>query len=92
MTTPTYIREVDINESDGEFVIACIEKNGSQDVRVRLRELYGQTHVDVRVFTEVRDDDERQPTKKGVTLKVERLPELVDALQSAERKWRGKPD
>ena len=50
MRTPTYIREVDINESDGEFVIACIEKNGSQDVRVRLRELYGQTHVDVRLL------------------------------------------
>ena len=77
---------------DGESEIVCIiEKNGSQDVRVSLCESYGQTSVDVRTFTEVKDGDERQPTKKGVNLKVERLPELVDALVSAERKWRGQP-
>ena len=92
MTTLTYIREVNINEFDYGPVIACIEKNRSQDVRIRLCELHGQMYVDVRVFTEVKGDDVRHPTKKGVALKVERVPELVDGLLSAERDWRGRPD
>ncbi len=92
MSTPTYIREVDNSEFIYGPVIACIEKNRSQDIRIRLCELHGQIYVDVRMFAENKAQDERQPRKKGVTLKVERLPELVDALQSAERKWRGKPD
>ena len=73
-------------------VIACIEKNRSQDIRIRLCERHGQTFVDVRVYAEINGDDGRQPMKKGVTLKVERLPELVDGLLSAERDWRGRPD
>ncbi len=92
MSTPTYIREVDNSEFNYGPVIACIEKNRSQDIRIRLCELHGQIYVDVRVFAEDKGQDERQPRKKGVTLKVERLPELVDGLLSAEREWRGRPD
>ncbi len=92
MTTPTYIREVDINEFDYGPVIACIEKNQSKDVRIRLCERKGQMYVDVRVFTEIKGHDVRYPTTKGLMLNVQRLPELVDGLLSAERDWCGRPD
>ncbi len=85
MITLTYIREVDNNELHYGPIIACIEKNRSQDIRIRLWERHGDMYVDVRVFAEGKGDDGRHPIKRGVTLKVERLPELVDGLLSAER-------
>ena len=38
--------------------------------------------VDVRTFMDLRDSV-RRATKKGVSLKVERLPELIAALELA---------
>ncbi len=88
-----------MSNSDGESeVVGIIEKNQSQEVCIRLCRSNGRTYVDIRtyvdmpVFAAANDNNERQPTKKGVTLKVERLPELVDGLLSAERDWRGRPD
>lgn len=92
MTTPTYTPEVDNNGFHYGPVIARIEKNQLQDIRIRLCERHGQTYVDVRVFAEINGDDERCPIRKGIRLKVERLQELVDGLLSAERDWRGRPD
>ena len=84
---------------DGEIeVVGIIEKNQSQEVRICLCRTDGRPYLDIRTyadmpeFTAANDNNERQPTKKGVHLKAECLPDLVDALQSAERKWRGQPD
>ena len=66
------------------LVIATVPKNGCEDVRVSLSEYRGHALVDVRTFSEVGDAHERRATKKGVALKLERLPALIAALQAAE--------
>ena len=88
-----------MREFDGESdVVGIIEKNQSQEVCICLCKSNGRTYVDIRTYvdmpvsTAANDNVERKPTKKGVNLKAERLPDLVDALLSAERKWRGLPD
>ena len=67
-----------------EKPICVIEKSSTQDVRVQLSEYRGHYYVDVRVFVVI-DVVKRGPTKKGITLAVEKLPELIAGLQAAER-------
>lgn len=65
--------------------IAIVEKNSREDVRIAIDEFRGTQIVDVRVFASFNGDaEERSPTKKGVSLKVERLPALIEALAQAK--------
>lgn len=61
--------------------IAEIQKNGRERVRVALDEVNGL--VDVRVTRPGAGTDTYMTTGKGVSLKVEKLPELIAALQAA---------
>ncbi|MBQ0820986.1 hypothetical protein KBI52_12290 [Microvirga sp. HBU67558] len=67
-----------------ETIIATIPKNGSEEIRVRLNEYRRDYYVDLRVFAAFKSDDpERQPTKKGVSVHIGKLDELMDALVQA---------
>ena len=65
--------------------IATIEKNTREDVRVGLDVWRGKNLVDVRTFSDRSGDrvGDRYATKKGVTLRIEKLPSLIAALQQA---------
>ena len=67
-------------------VIAVIEKNRDEEIRVVLGDFKGHQLVSIRIFADPREDDgqDRVPTKKGVTCKVALLPEIIKALQDAE--------
>jgi hypothetical protein len=67
-------------------LIATVPKNAREEVRVSLTEYKGYALIDVRTYAEFASagDGERKPTPKGVSLKVERLPELIAALQAAQ--------
>lgn len=70
-------------------VIASLEKNRRERVRVALDEYEGVKLIDLRVTVEMTATSGVQtPTKKGLSLRVEMLPELVGALQAAEAKAR----
>lgn len=64
--------------------IATVPKNASEEVHVSLREFKGHRLIDLRVFTKSAVGGEPLPTRKGVTLKIGTLPELIGALQKAE--------
>ena len=66
-------------------LIATIEKNSREEVRVSLDQFKGHDLVDIRTFADFDDVGERRATKKGVSLKRERLPDLIEALQQAMR-------
>lgn len=72
--------------------IARIGKNSQEDIIIQLTEFKGIDLVDLRVW--VRDDveTESKPTKKGLTIKPELLPELIEALQQAEQIYQGAQD
>lgn len=71
--------------SDAADAIAIIPKNSREEVRVALDEYQGAQLVDVRIFADYAagDVDGRCPTKKGISLKVERLDDLIAGLASA---------
>jgi transcriptional coactivator p15 (PC4) len=70
----------------GPTTIGTIEKNYREHVVISLSEFRGHQLVDVRVHAGFHDGDERRPIKKGISIKVERLPELIAVLQGAARK------
>jgi len=65
--------------------IAIVAKNAREDVRVTLDEFKGTQLVDVRTFADFAAGpvETRGPTKKGISLSVARLPDLIDALEAA---------
>lgn len=66
-------------------VVAVVRKNSLEEVRVSISEFRGHRLVDVRVFADFDGrGGEPRATKKGVALKVELLPDLIAALQSAQ--------
>ena len=69
--------------TDAVQLIATLTKNRTEDVRVALTEFNGLDLIDVRIFVDRGDAEERQPTRKGVSLQVCQLPALLDALEAA---------
>ncbi len=66
-----------------EQVIATIEKNVDEEIRVSLREYKGHSFIDIRVYWKP-PDGEPGPTKKGVTLNPDLFPEFKKAVEALE--------
>jgi hypothetical protein len=69
-------------------VIAHIP-NGRESVRIALDHAKGEATIDIRLCVEVSSTSGvRTPTKAGITLPIDRLPVLRQALQAAEAEAR----
>ena len=68
--------------------IATIRKNAAEEVRVSLDEFKGHNLISLRVWCDPYAGDERVPTKRGLSVSVRLLPELIEALQRAEAEAR----
>ncbi len=66
--------------------VAVIGKNQREEVRVVLDTFKGAQLIDMRVFTAFTSSNIMMPTKKGLSLRVETLPDLIDALTQARDK------
>jgi len=63
-------------------VIGQFQKNSSEIIKVQLQEWKGEPYVDIRVWVAGEDGAPgAQPTKKGITLSAELLPELKAAIE-----------
>jgi len=69
-------------------LIGVVEKNRSEDVRVAISTWGGTPMIDLRVFASFSGAPERAATKKGVGLRIERLPDLIELLNRALEKAR----
>ncbi len=69
-----------------ETTVAVIRKNALDEIRVSWSEYKGHRYLDIRVFTEMEGKPvDKVPTKKGVALRPDLVPELIKALESAAR-------
>jgi len=68
--------------SEDKRLIAEFEKNSAEIIRIYLQKWGRAVYCDIRVWMALRPGDEagEQPTKKGITLAVELLPELRKAI------------
>ncbi len=65
--------------------VSVFPKNKFQEVRVGIREFKGNDLVDVRIWTLTQGSDQMVPTAKGVSINIHLLPELMKALQTADK-------
>ncbi len=65
--------------------VAVFAKNKYQDVKIRLSEYQGNDVIDIRIWTQPPQGDEKVPTGKGVNINVRLFPELKAAIEKLER-------
>lgn len=70
--------------ADQSFPICAFTK-GQDEVRVSLSEFKGARYLDVRLWYKPKDGGEHKPTKEGVTLGLNRIKELRQCLEEAEK-------
>lgn len=70
-----------------DTVIATIPKNSREEVRISLSEFRGVDLINLRIWFDAKDGDKR-PSKDGLALRLEKLPDLIQALQGAEHEAR----
>lgn len=69
-------------------LIASLEKNAREDLRVDLAEYKGHRLLGLRIWADKSDGSGKVATPKGVTVKVAMLPAIRAALADAEREAR----
>jgi hypothetical protein len=72
-----------------DIVLASINKNGRETVRVALSEFKGSRFVDLRTFA-TDASGAAVPTKAGVTLRFGMIRDVIAALEAAERQIGGR--
>ncbi len=61
--------------------IAVFEKNKYQDVKIRVSEYQGNDVIDIRIWTQPPQGDEKVPTGKGININVKLFPALKEAVE-----------
>ena len=61
------------------------EKNSFEEVRISLTEFKGKELIDIRVYFKPDGEEEMKPTKKGITISLDKFPELKKGLLALEK-------
>jgi hypothetical protein len=69
--------------SDDAKIIHAFPKNPLEEIRVSLTVFKKKQYIDLRVYYKG-DDGEYHPSKKGLTLSLDLLPDLVEGVQKAQ--------
>lgn len=64
--------------------IATFKKNKFQEIRIGIREYKGNDLIDIRTWTLTQGTEEMVPTAKGVSINIQLLKELKQALNDVE--------
>ncbi len=63
-----------------EEVLASFPKSDTEEVRIRKTNFKGVDYVDIRLFLLSAEGGQAIPTKKGITLKPDKMKELQKTL------------
>lgn len=63
--------------------VATIRKNAREELRVTLENFKGHDILSLRVWFDA-GEGEMRPGKQGLALRVELMPDLMEALRAAE--------
>lgn len=65
--------------------VATFAKNKYQDVKIRISEYQGNDVIDVRIWTQPPQGDEKVPTGKGININVKLFSKLKEAIDKLEK-------
>jgi hypothetical protein len=88
MDTQTIPDRTAEHNSDTSFEIGRFPKNRSEDLVLTLTRYHGHDLIDVRVHSVLPGVSGKHPTRKGVSINVALLPDLIAVLQRAESEAR----
>lgn len=60
-------------------LVGAVGKRSNEQILIGLREFRGARFIDIRAYFEA-DNGEWRPTKKGVTLPIDALPEFAEVV------------
>lgn len=60
-------------------VLYSFKRNPTEEVRAGVKEFKGKAYIDIRIYY-MDDQGEWKPTRKGVSLSTDFLPELKEAV------------
>lgn len=66
-------------------VIYSFQKNAEEEVRFTMKEYKERQYLDIRIWFQAANGSELYPTKKGLTLSLEYLPDLKKGLEHVEK-------
>ena len=66
-------------------LVASFQKNKFEEVRVQVKEFKGYDLLDLRVYTTLKDGEEKIPNGKGLSINVTHFIELKNAVLLAEQ-------
>jgi len=72
--------EKNMNKEEGNL-ISIFAKSSQEAVGVSLNEWRGQIRIDIRIYVPLLEDDSLIPTKKGISLKADLFPQLLEAIK-----------
>lgn len=64
-------------------VVASFKRNPTEEVRAGIKEFKGRRYIDLRIYY-MDDQGEWKPTRKGISLATDFMPELKNAVESIE--------
>ena len=67
---------------DNQNTIGSIEKNKNENIVVSTCERNNNKYLDVRIHIKSKDSNEYVPTSKGFNVKIEKLKELLELLET----------
>ncbi len=67
------------------MIIGEIERNDTERLRIEASNYKGSDFISVRIYY-LADNGEWRPTKKGITVKPEKVDELIGFLSDAKEK------
>ena len=65
--------------------VAVFSKNKYQDVKIRISEYQGNDVIDIRIWTQPPQGEEKVPTGKGININVKLFSQLKEAVQKLEK-------
>jgi hypothetical protein len=65
-------------------VVAKFKRNPTEEVRAGIKEFKGRRYIDVRIYYQD-DKQEWKPTRKGISLATDFMPELKQAVLAIEK-------
>ena len=65
-------------------VVSSFKRNPTEEVRATLKEFRGRRYLDLRIYYQD-DAGEWKPTRKGVSLSTDFMPELKEAVACLEK-------
>lgn len=68
-----------------ERLVYRFQKNQDEEVRISLREYKDRRYLDLRIWFQPSGGGDLHPTKKGLFLALEYVPELRKGLERAEK-------